>query len=235
MVCRRTAWTQAPARTRSRRRGGDFSFRHRGLCYDAIVSTTRLTALLLILGAIACGSRTSTPAADPIENTATPAGRPGLPTGAVTADSLKALIKARFPEQVASGAIELDLGPGDSVAEEILDEVSAMGVETLEQLGGWIPEDYETRAAHVFSGEYGATNVAGLVRDFLMIHDVRRYFDQAFQEHWQQATPDTVRTLEAYGVDLTPLRAHGLLDEGGYEEGGYDEGYDEPEDPCAGD
>lgn len=235
MVCRRTARTQAPARSRSRGRGGDFSFRHRGLCYDAIVSTTRLTALLLILGAIACASRASTPAADSIENTAEAAGRPGLPTGEVTADSLKALIKARFPQQVASGAIELDLGPDDSVADEILDEVSAMGVETLEQLGAWIPEDYETRAAHVFSGEYGTTNVAGLVRDFLMIQNVNRYFEVAFQEHWQQATPDTLRTLEVYGVDLTPLREKGLLDEGGYAEDAYDEGYDGSEDPCAGD
>ena len=235
MVCRRTAWTQAPGRSRSRRRGGDFSFRHRGLCYDAIVSTTRLAALLLILGAIGCGSRAPTPASGPIENKAEPAGRPGLPTGEVTADSLKALIKARFPDQVASGAIELDLGPEDSVAAEILDEVDAMGVETLEQLGAWIPEDYETRAAHVFSGEFGTTNVAGLVRDFLMIHDVARYFAQAYQDHWQQATPDTVRTLEAYGVDLTPLREKGLLDEGGYEDG-YEGGYDDgAEDPCAGD
>jgi hypothetical protein len=205
------------------------------LCYDAVVSTMRLTALLLILGAIGCGSRASTPASGPIENTAEPAGRPGLPSGDVTSDSLKALIKARFPAQVASGAIELDLGPGDSVAAEILDEVDAMGVESLEQLGAWIPEDYETRASHVFSGEFGTTNVAGLVRDFLMIHDVRRYFAQAYQDHWQQATPDTVRTLEAYGVDLAPLREKGLLDEDLGYEGRSDEDLDGSEDPCAGD
>jgi hypothetical protein len=108
-------------------------------------------------------------------------------------------MERRFPDQVANGQLEIDFP--EELWPELKVELDAMGIDTMEALEALIPRDFIEKAQVEF--EQGP-NVLSLTRTLLMLHDLRRYFAEAWQGHWHSVDPDDFATLRAYDIDLEP-------------------------------
>lgn len=139
----------------------------------------------------------------------------------LTKDSLVAFVATRFPAEVKAGTLKLDFGSG--VEKEVLEELHLMGIDTVGQFAAIVPADYEQRGLPTAP----TTNVAGMTRDLMIIHDTRGYFQKAWRDSWS-ASPEDFPAPEAYGVDMQVLRELGVFDE----HGDGDEGMEDGGDPC---
>ena len=54
----------------------------------------------------------------------------------------------------------------------------------------------------------------GVLRDLFIIHDARRYFRDAWQNHWQSVSPDNLPMYRSYRVDLQILVEAGVISAG---------------------
>lgn len=182
--------------------------------------------LALVAVTSACSNKSTGPAA------------PKEPEVALTTDVLLAFMKERFPAQVADGTLILDFG-SEGVEKEVVDELGLLGVTTRSQLAAIVPADFDTKGFGAIKASPSPTsNVAGLMRDVMIIHDAKGYVAKAWRNGWVANGPEDFPAPAAYGVDLSVLESAGVYGgdggEGGYDEGegeGEEEGYD----PCAGD
>lgn len=189
-----------------------------------------LFVFLFVGLAAACGGKTST------ATTPTQPAAPALPPvtdAALSKESLVTFAKERFPDAVADGTLILDFGSADMDA-EIIAELAAFNVRTTGQLNAITPVDFQTKGfAALKAGSDPTSNITGLIRDLLIIHDAATYFDTVWKNSWVANGPDDFPVPAAYGVDMKILEDAGVFGGGGDPCDGYgEEGYD---DPCAGD
>jgi len=166
---------------------------HRG-CWIALVAV------------VALGCTHPAPAPRVISNrVGDPADRPGrrfiYRSGPITVDSLKLMLSERFAAQLAEGTFVAEYS---DTQDDLLDELRTMGFTDLAELASIIPDDFDQRGGGEFIHEDPA-NIPGLVRDFLMIHDARRYFGRAWKNRWQTILPPNVSALKSYVSDFSPF------------------------------
>lgn len=183
-----------------------------------------LLVLTLALGLVACSGKGSS---------TTP-----RPTGPITAEAMKTYFAARLPDAVKDGTITIDFG---GPAEDVLRELSLMGITDMRALAALVPADFQTKGIAAIKGASTPTeSLTGLTRDLMIIHDARGYFTKAWNNGWSASGPDDFAAPMAYGVDLQLLQELGVFggsDDvcgGGDWEGGGDMGDEDvgDEDPC---
>ena len=120
----------------------------------------------------------------------------------INSTSLKTFLKRRLKHLIEDGLLRPTIGAD----EEIIQELTAMGINTLKDLDEIIPDDYEERARKLFkamqSEDFVEIFLMGPIRDIMMIHDVDKYFKKAWKSHWQGIHRNTLDFLKSYGVDL---------------------------------
>jgi hypothetical protein len=159
----------------------------------------RATVLPILLAACVTACGTTSPTTQP---------RPDdEPSGSLDEASLDAWLRWRFPREVAAGQLAMDYGSADGVA-DVFDEMAGYGLATLGELAAIVPPDFQRRGAVVFRGE--GTNVAGLMRDVMIIHDADRYATRAYKATWCGCEED-FPAAQAYGVSLNPLGEAGVF------------------------
>ncbi len=170
----------------------------------------RAAAALVVVALAAC--RPSPPAPPTIANR--PDAHAPAPTaarGAITKAGVEALMARRFADELAAGTY---VAEWNGTEDDVLAELAAMGWRDLGDLAAAIPVDYERRAAHQFKPDNPA-NIPGTVRDFMILADARRYFADAWQNHWATLAPGDLEVYRAYHIDLSPLRAASVIPDGG--------------------
>jgi hypothetical protein len=178
--------------------------------------------LALLAVTSACSSKKAAPTA------------PQVADVPLTSDVLVGYMKERFPAQVAEGTLILDFG-SEGVNDDVIEELGLIGVTTRAQLAAIVPADFDQKGWGAIKGSPAPTsNIAGLMRDLMIIHDAKLYVEKAWRNGWVASGPEDFPAPVAYGVDLSILENGGVYNmEGRDDEGGYDE--DEGYDPCAGD
>lgn len=115
--------------------------------------------------------------------------------------SLKEYLLQKFRKEVEAGLMATNFGVHDSFAEEIIEELSDYGMATLEELDKTIPKD--SRFGAGYDPPWRSTrNFLCLLRDAMIIHDSRRYFDDAWQWHWRGLSPSQMEFYASYGVPI---------------------------------
>ncbi len=168
-------------------------------------------AAIAALALLACG-----------HSTAKPAGPPP-PSGPVTEAALAGYFQQAFPDAVAAGTIQLDWG-SVGVSAEVIEELGILGVDDMGEVAALVPADFATKGLDAIKANDGSTNVAGLLRDLMIIHDVRGYFEKAWRNNWATNGPGDFPLPVAYGVDFKAIADLGVF------EGGGDDGYDAGDD-----
>ena len=158
--------------------------------------------IVLVIAAVALAAcRPPAKPRAPIENRAVETADP------LTSESLARFLSERFAPQLREGTFVAEYNDTEV---ELLEELSTMGIRSVDQLATIVPSDFEVRGAGEFIAEDPA-NIPGLVRDFMMIHDADRYFAHAWQNRWQSILPANVSALRAYVTDFTPFYQAGVL------------------------
>lgn len=156
--------------------------------------------LSLVAGTLESADREFDSLSDAIDNYSTnvdlriKSGDLGVP---VNSTSLKTYMNAKFGLLVEEGVVDPTL---DS---DIIPELSAMGIETLEDLDQKIPEDMMDRIRlHYPPIEPYQETFLGILRDVLMVYDVDAYFTKAWKGKWTGIGQTTVSFLLSYGVNI---------------------------------
>lgn len=168
--------------------------------------TIRCAIIVVVLAG--CPHAASRPVV--IENRAVVAAPAGRFRGAITEVTLEAMMRKRFEHQLAAGTFVADFS---GTTADLLTELDAMGIHDLGQLAALIPRDYDRRAEADFATDSPA-NIPGVLRDLFIIHDARRYFRDAWQNHWQSLSPDNLPMYRSYRVDLQILVEAGVISAG---------------------
>lgn len=168
-------------------------------------------AVIAALALVACGHSKPKPAGPP------------PPSGPVTEAALAGYFQQAFPDAVAAGTIQLDWGSA-GVSTEVIEELGILGVDDMGEVAALVPADFATKGLETIKANGGSTNVAGLMRDLMIIHDVRGYFEKAWRNNWATTGPGDFPLPLAYGVDFQVIADLGVF------EGGGDDGYDEGDD-----
>ncbi|MBP8810226.1 MAG: hypothetical protein KBG48_04860 [Kofleriaceae bacterium] len=165
-----------------------------------------VVAVLLSLATFACGGRAPAPAAAP-----TAGATPNQVAVALTPDTLRDALSRQFAAQVADGRLAVDFG-SESLGVEVVGELAIMGITTVDQLLAIIPPDFATKGWDAMRDTGDATtNLSGLSRDLMIIHDARRYVETAWQNHWSADGPQDFPAPAAYGVDFQILEQAGVF------------------------
>ncbi len=170
-----------------------------------------ILAVLATLALVACG-----------HSPAKPAGPPP-PSGPVTESAINGYVAQAFPDAVAAGTIKLDWGSA-GVSDEVIAELGIMGIDDMGEVVALVPADFKTKGLDAVAADGGSTNVAGLLRDLMIIRDARGYFEKAWRSNWATSGPQDFPLPLAYGVDFAVIADLGVFGDGGGE--GYDAGDD---------
>lgn len=187
---------------------------------------------LFAVALLACGSSTKAPAGPP------------PPSGPVTADALAAYVQAAFPEAVADGTIKIDWGSA-GVSDQVIEELGLLGIHDMREVAALVPADFGTKGLAAIRGAAEpSTNVAGLMRDLMIIKDIRAYFSTAWRDNWTANGPEDFPLPQAYGVDFSVAAELGVFDPSGMNDDMGDDDYDggggdgdvdgDGADPCGG-
>jgi putative GTP pyrophosphokinase len=118
----------------------------------------------------------------------------------IDSTSLTTYLKEKFRVLIEQGFVSPDFAGGDSV---IVDELRIMGIDNLAKLDRIVPADYvEILASYVRDSPEEGTNFIGIVRDILIIHDARGYFEKAWNNRWKGLHQGAASLFRRYGVDV---------------------------------
>lgn len=96
-------------------------------------------------------------------------------------------------------AIDKTLNGGDQI---VINELEKMGVRTLAQLDSIIPESLLENIVRYKSGR---VNFLGVLRNIMIIHDPSRYFEEAWQHHWDIISHNEIVLYSAYGIPIREI------------------------------
>lgn len=178
----------------------------------------RTLVVALAIALTACGGKGAS-----TSSTARP--KPAVVEAApLTRDTLEAYLRNRFPLEVAAGTLRLDF-VSDDLANTVLEELGLMGITTTAQFAAIVPKDFDTRGFDAIARSNDPeSNIIGLVRDLMIMHDVDRYHATAWRDTWSANGPQDFPAPVEYGVPRAKLRLFGGGEEEDGEEGGVEGG-----------
>lgn len=115
----------------------------------------------------------------------------------IDSTSLMAYLTRRFTSLIEQGKLDPTLNKGDR---ELVQELRDMGIRTLKELDTGIPSNFDT-----FERKAAGDNFAGLLRNIMIIRDAERYFEKAWNKHWNLIGNENVELLQELGIDMLRL------------------------------
>ena len=86
-------------------------------------------------------------------------------------------------------------------SEELIEELAAFGVETLRQLNDLMNEQDPLQ----WRWDAGIATYLGVLRTVMVLTDGKKYFETAWQRHWNLLDEDTEKLWKEHGVSLDEL------------------------------
>ena len=115
----------------------------------------------------------------------------------VDSTSVREYMERRFADLMEKGVDR-------SISKDVIEELTDMGITTLDDLEGIIPKDYiETKSRFLAKADsHCFDSLLGILRDIMMLHDVDGYFEKAWKNKWSALFSTTVYLFSQYGIDL---------------------------------
>lgn len=83
--------------------------------------------------------------------------------------------------------------------QEVLKELNAFGIETLEEFDKIIPKDFKQKSLTYVKN----SNYIGLLRNIMMINNAEKYFHEVWKyENWNYISNDTLLLLKSYNIPI---------------------------------
>ncbi|HKM51562.1 MAG TPA: hypothetical protein VJZ75_10330 [Candidatus Bathyarchaeia archaeon] len=117
----------------------------------------------------------------------------------IDSTSLKAYLDKKFASLVKA-TVQPTFNRGDQI---IINELSDMGITTLQNLDQSIPQNYQQNYPEIrskFPVPYD--NYLRLLRNIMIIKNADLYFSKAWKHNWRNAEANYAEQFKAFGVDL---------------------------------
>lgn len=119
----------------------------------------------------------------------------------VNSTSLRAYMNKRFEPLIKNDIVMPSFVDQD---ESIIEELSIMGINSLEKLDAIFPKDFAKKVGSFYS-QFERTTFLGLLRYVLMIHDADTYFKKAWKTRWTALRGQERNLLQSYEVNCKKL------------------------------
>ena len=114
----------------------------------------------------------------------------------IDSTSIKQYLSLKFADLIKYG-LGTDFGSEDG-EKEVLAEMRAFGVNTLQDLDDIIPKDLTKKMIEASE----TTNYLGLLRSIMMIVDIKKYFNQCWQNNWSVISKSSREVLTSYNIPI---------------------------------
>lgn len=121
----------------------------------------------------------------------------------INSTSLKEYYTKKYQKLHKHKQLDLDFSSEDYLAKDIVQELAILNIKTLAQLDGITPENFEKALLDLKIH----TNLAGLSRDIMIIHDAKYYLNNAWQNRWNIIEEDEVPLLMKYRTDVDYIQS----------------------------
>jgi putative GTP pyrophosphokinase len=125
--------------------------------------------------------------------------------------SLIAYVGEKFKNMIIKGILELKIYS----SKRVINELTLMGIDSLDKLDNIIPMDFAEKAENCYKpmvkrmGE--GTSIDGIIIDILILHDAKTYFEKAWKNKWRGIEQESVGLICSYGIDFTKfIEKYGL-------------------------
>jgi ppGpp synthetase/RelA/SpoT-type nucleotidyltranferase len=123
----------------------------------------------------------------------------------INSTSLKEYMTKRFRPLIEKG-----VDPSLVFDEDIIQELSDMGINNIAELDNIIPKDYIEKKPKYFIPTWDHLGL--IIRDILIIHDCNAYFNKAWKKKWFNIDKTDVDFYKSYGIDFDKYVKHYDLD-----------------------
>jgi putative GTP pyrophosphokinase len=114
----------------------------------------------------------------------------------INSTSLKQYLATKYNKEIKLGLIEPHFATSTKES-QIIRELNNFGLKTLYELDKIIPKDYGNILKKQTNYE---TNFLGLLRNFLLIKDYKKYFDKSFENDWSALGEYDDKVLIHYNI-----------------------------------
>lgn len=114
--------------------------------------------------------------------------------------SLTQFMKEKFS---TSKYIIQTFGDRDDTVLDIVNEIKDMGIKDLKKFDSIIPHDM----SKFYTKDY-RTTFSGIVRDILMSHDTKKYFESSWKQHWFIRDNFPEEHYKKLNIDITVAKNH---------------------------
>lgn len=80
---------------------------------------------------------------------------------------------------------------GNIISKDVIEELKRMGINTLKDIEDIVLPNYK----------YESDTYVGILRDFMILYDEKKYFQEAFKHNWM-VTFDDIKLYRSYGIDI---------------------------------
>ena len=95
----------------------------------------------------------------------------------------------------------------------MIEELHLIGIDDMGGIAALVPADFATRGfGAIRRSQAPTTTVAGVLRDLMIMHDPRAYFENAWRHGWVTTGPHDFPAPAVYGVDFDILRDLGVFE-----------------------
>lgn len=131
--------------------------------------------------------------------------------------SLMAYLQNKFSSAIAKKLIEPTFSKKEK---DLIFELGQMGITTLNEFDNIIDEISETKKVSLDEIAIDdSSNFLGLIRNIMIIHDPKKYFENAWQGNWSGIDKYDIKYFEKFGLDYLKIGMdYGLS----YEENEYE-------------
>ncbi|WP_338786288.1 hypothetical protein [Metabacillus sp. FJAT-53654] len=131
--------------------------------------------------------------------------------------SLMAYVQNKFSIPIAKKMIKPTFMKSEK---NVIDELGQMGINTLNDLDNIIDKIVETKKVSIDEIVIDSSNLLGLFRNIMIIHDPEKYFENAWQGKWSGIDHDDIEYFGKFGLDYLKIATnYGLsLEEDEYED-----------------
>lgn len=105
--------------------------------------------------------------------------------------SIREFLTSKFEKEIKSG---LD----KKLDTQIVEELKNYGINTLKDLNKIIPNKFNKE----LKNELKSTTFIGILRTFMMLNDIEKYFNVSWNENWQGIDEKGYKTLKSYNVPI---------------------------------
>lgn len=113
---------------------------------------------------------------------------------AIDGTSLREYLINKYKDEISLGFLEANFGPKSELESKVIDELNKFGIYNLKDLDRLLSKSFKYKIEE--------NNFAGLLRDFMILSDYKKYFELVYDGSWRGFFDDDMRMFMLNNVPI---------------------------------